>query len=703
MVSADHTVTGPTGVRGRRRRLVRAGRVGSLFNLWGREAVRARAAPRRRGDPPRHPALLRPRRHPRLPHRLPDPARRGRRLRPRASGRRPPASPPPRPPPPASTSPSPRCSTSPATRAGAGSPKAPARTPTSAPASPRPRCAASRATDLSGLAATPKHFAAYGASAAGRDYAAVDISDRTLAEIYLPPFRAAVDAGAAALMPAFTDLAGVPLDRPPRAPHRHPARATGASTASSSATTAPSASSSATASPPTSPEAAALALNAGVDIDMMSFAYESGLPEALDRGLVAEATIDAAVARVLALKERLGLLDDPYRRCAGPDRARRPRPRRRAATPPPARSSSCRTTAPCPCPPLPAASRSSARSPTRRARCSAPGPAPGAATRRSSVLAGLRAALPDAAHRPRRRRRHRGRRAPTASPRPSPRPRAADHVILCLGEAAWMSGEAASRARIDLPGHQAALAAAVLATGRPVIVLLFSGRPIVMPEVFAAAAAVVACWFPGSEAGHAVAALLTGADGPLGGPAGHLAARRRPGAHRLLGALRRAPGEPGRPLHQQVPRPAQLAAVPLRPRPHLHPLRPRPTRWSTHRPEGIAVETTRRQHRRRAPAPRRSSSSSATRSPASPARSSSSGGFARGRARRRREPDASASRSTARRLRLPRRRASARSSSRARSRSTSASPPTPPACARRASTSPDVRAGASRPHDAARP
>ena len=82
----------------------------------------------------------------------------------------------------------------------------------SPPASPPPRCAASRArtSRLSGLAATPKHLAAYGAANAGRDYAPVDVSERTLAEVYLPPFRAAVDAGAAALMPGFTDIAGVP-------------------------------------------------------------------------------------------------------------------------------------------------------------------------------------------------------------------------------------------------------------------------------------------------------------------------------------------------------------------------------------------------------------------------------------------------------------------------------------------------------------
>ena len=80
-----------------------------------------------------------------------------------------------------------------------------------------------------------------------------------------------------------------------------------------------------------------------------------------------------------------------------------------------------------------------------------------------------------------------------------------------------MSGEAASRARIELPGRQRELAEAVLATGKPVIVLLFSGRPIAMPTVFAKAAAVVACWFPGTEAGHAVADLLRGRINPSAG------------------------------------------------------------------------------------------------------------------------------------------------------------------------------------------
>ena len=371
-------------------------------------------------------------------------------------------------------------------------------------------------TDLSGLAATPKHFVAYGASLAGRDYAPVDISDRALAEIYLPPFRAAVDAGALAVMPAFTDLAGVPLTA-------NRALLTGTlreewgfegvilsdygaigelirhGVAADAA------------------EAAALALNAGVDIDMMSLAYRRGLPEALRRRLVTIDAIDAAVARVLALKRRLGLFDDPYRRCTGPDPET---PARRAARRAAARDAAARSLVLLQnrddALPLPASpGRIALIGPLADAAGEMLGPwsAAGRGDEAVSVLAGVRAALPEARidHVP-------GLRIEGGTPagiaEAVAAARAADQVILCLGEAAWMSGEAASRARIDLPGRQAELAAAVLATGKPVVVLLFSGRPIVMPQVFAGAAAVVACWFPGSEAGHAVADLLTGATAP---------------------------------------------------------------------------------------------------------------------------------------------------------------------------------------------
>src|SRR6202142_1478867 len=162
------------------------------------------------------------------------------------------------------------------------------------------------------LAAVAKHYCAYGAVTAGRDYASVDVSERTLHEVHMPPFAAAVAAGVAAVMPAFTDLAGIPMTA-------HGALLTGRlrrrlkfdgvlvsdfnavgelirhGIAADLA------------------QAAALALNAGVDIDMMADAYRRGLPTALQRGWVSMADIDASVRRVLRLKARLGLFDDPYR------------------------------------------------------------------------------------------------------------------------------------------------------------------------------------------------------------------------------------------------------------------------------------------------------------------------------------------------------------------------------------------------------
>jgi beta-glucosidase len=94
--------------------------------------------------------------------------------------------------------------------------------------------------------------------------------------------------------------------------------------------------------------------------------------------------------------------------------------------------------------------------------------------------------------------------------------RAAQLVILCVGESASMSGEASSRADLGLPGCQRALAEAVLGLGKPVVVLLCSGRPLAVPWLFEYADAVLATWFLGNEAGHAIADVLTGKFNPAG-------------------------------------------------------------------------------------------------------------------------------------------------------------------------------------------
>ena len=180
------------------------------------------------------------------------------------------------------------------------------------------------------LAAVAKHFCAYGAVTAGRDYASVDVSERTLREVYLPPFAAAVGAGAAAVMPAFTDLAGIPVTASRDllrnalrgrlgfkgvivSDYNAIAELVHHGIASDLA------------------QAAAHALKAGVDIDMMADAYRRGLPIALERGLVVMAEIDESVRRVLMLKEQLGLFDDPYRRGTEPESTAAIRARRQLA------------------------------------------------------------------------------------------------------------------------------------------------------------------------------------------------------------------------------------------------------------------------------------------------------------------------------------------------------------------------------------
>src|SRR5690606_3007533 len=172
-------------------------------------------------------------------------------------------------------------------------------------------------TAADSVAAQAKHLGAYGAPLAGRDYAQVDISDRTLHETYLPPFKAAIAAGAAALMPSFNDLAGIPMTAN-RAVLRDLVRGRWAFDGVMISDYGAIGELIQHGVAPDLAAAAALAMQAGVDIDMMAGAYSRGLPDALERGLVSMGDIDDAVRRVLTFKARLGLFDDPYRRGADP-------------------------------------------------------------------------------------------------------------------------------------------------------------------------------------------------------------------------------------------------------------------------------------------------------------------------------------------------------------------------------------------------
>src|SRR3984957_6594318 len=372
------------------------------------------------------------------------------------------------------------------------------------------------------LAAVAKHYCAYGSVTAGRDYAPVDISERTLHEVHIAPFIAAISAGVAAIMPAFTDLNGVPMtanrallqdwlrgrlgfDGVIISDYNAIAELIRHGIAADL------------------PEAAALALKAGVDVDMMSDAYRNGLPVALKRGAVSVAEIDEAVRRVLILKERLGLLHDPSRAGKTPESAAALTNRRHVARTIATRSIVMLKNAGDTLPLAGSARRVAVLGPLADASAEMRGVWWGAAAPEGhvTVLQALRAALPhvEVLH---------AEGVAIESPDSNGIAAAVDHcvtanaIILCLGEAAVMSGEASSRAHLGLPGIQRRLAEAVFEqAGRsstPVIVILFSGLPLIVPWLVEKADAVLAAWFLGSEAGNPLADVITGRHSPSGRP-----------------------------------------------------------------------------------------------------------------------------------------------------------------------------------------
>ncbi|HZP12190.1 MAG TPA: glycoside hydrolase family 3 N-terminal domain-containing protein [Nevskiaceae bacterium] len=372
------------------------------------------------------------------------------------------------------------------------------------------------------LAGCAKHFCAYGPVNAGREYAPVDISERALREIHLPAFEAAVRAGVATIMPAFTDLAGIPMTAHVALLRDYLRGELGFDGVIVSDYTAIKELIKHGVAADLV-EAAVLSLKAGVDIDMMSDAYRNGLPIALERGLVTIGEIDACVRRVLKLKEKLGLFADPYLRGSNAESPEAVTARRTFAREVGARAVTLlenRNDAL----PLPASLKKlCVLGPLADAAGEMAGPWGAAQNPKEhvSVLAGLRAAYPDAeiayaAGTSIKGERKRGENIDAAARLID----GADAVILCLGEAAPMSGEAASRAYPELPGRQRDLAEAVLAraqkSGTKVIAILFSGRPLVVPWLAESADALIAAWFVGSEAGHAIADVLTGRASPSG-------------------------------------------------------------------------------------------------------------------------------------------------------------------------------------------
>lgn len=373
--------------------------------------------------------------------------------------------------------------------------------------------------DDDSLLATVKHFAAYGAVAGGMDYNSVELSDATLQDVHLPPFRAGLDAGALAVMTAYHDLGGIPATA-------HHGLLTGVLrrqwgfgglVVSDFAADAELVAHGLAAD---DKDAARRAILAGCDMSMASQLYNRHLPALVREGAVPMAVLDRSVRRVLRVKQALGLFERPYRSL---DPARERSVLRRPQTVALAREAARRSVVllknDSRLLPLPAQGRRIALiGPFAQDRVHLMGPwalwnepAHGV-----SLEDGLRTALADPAalqvvpgcgiEAPL----EGGIAAAVAAAR------SADVVILSVGEGDALSGESASRTDIGLPPVQQALAEAVAATGTPMVVVLQHGRALALSGAVRAAPAILAGWYLGQQSGHALADLIFGHHAPSG-------------------------------------------------------------------------------------------------------------------------------------------------------------------------------------------
>lgn len=385
--------------------------------------------------------------------------------------------------------------------------------------------------------ASVKHFAGYGGAIGGRDYDSSDISDDLLQNVYLPPYRAAVDAGAATVMSAYMDLNSVPATGNTWLLQEVLRKDWGFKNfVVSDWESVKNLQTHGFAADPM--DAAARAANAGVNIEMTSSLYRDYLQEAVRRNLVKEAVIDELVRPILATKYRMGLFDHPYvdldrfKKVTGSLEQREAARQAAEQTAVLLRNESHVL-------PLSKGVRSIAvLGPLADSKLDTLGSWAIHADRERvvTVAQGVREYLPHAVVTV-----TKGVEIDRGSPTifdgqvPPEKPtlttpetrerefrraidaaRAADVTVLVLGEAQTMSGERASRAGLSLPGEQERLLEAVSALNKPLVLVLMTGRPLDISWASTHIPAILNVWYPGSEGGHAVANLLFGAANPSG-------------------------------------------------------------------------------------------------------------------------------------------------------------------------------------------
>jgi beta-glucosidase len=367
------------------------------------------------------------------------------------------------------------------------------------------------------ILACAKHFVAYGAAEGGRDYNTTDLSENTLREIYLPPFKAAVDAGVGTLMSSFNAINGVPasantftLTKVLRDEWKFDGFVVSDYTSVRELINHGIAAN--------EEEAAAAALNAGVDMEMVSRSYNQFGPQLLKQNKLSNATIDEAVRRILRIKFRLGLFDRPYT-----DEARESTALLRPESIRLAREIAGRS--------MVLLKNDRETLPLNKNVGSIAVIGPLADDRRAPLgwwagdgkeentvtpLAGIKAKV-------------------SAQTKVGyakgcdvigdsnadfneavELAKASDVAVVFVGELHEMVGEAASRATLDLPGRQMELVQAIHATGKPTIVVLVNGRPLSVGWIVNNAPAILESWMGGTQSGNAIADILFGDVNPGG-------------------------------------------------------------------------------------------------------------------------------------------------------------------------------------------
>ncbi len=380
------------------------------------------------------------------------------------------------------------------------------------------------------ILACVKHFALYGAIEAGRDYNTVDMSRRQMYQYYLPPYKAAVEAGAATAMTSFNEVDGIPATGNrwlltellrkewgfkgfvvtdytsinEMIPHGIVKNEY---------------------------EAAELALKAGVDMDMQGSVYATQLKKLVTDKKIPVKLIDDAVYRVLEAKYKLGLFQDPYRYCDTQRAASvNMRPEHLQVARETAQRSVVLLKNEGQVLPLKQSVKVALIGPLGDSQRDMIGNWSAAGDYKKSVtlLQGLKEAgitvtyaqgaqvTSDAQLMGKLGLQVGDEDAMLKEALDVVRGRGADVVVMALGESQGMSGEAASRSDIGIPASQKRLLEAVLQTGKPVVLTLFNGRPLTLEWENAHVPAILVTWFGGTQAGHAIADVLLGKFNPSG-------------------------------------------------------------------------------------------------------------------------------------------------------------------------------------------